>query len=110
MKNYAQQLNPAHVPQMEALDARQVQNQAGGFVYAVSNLDQVRRFLILGAEGNTYYATERKMVLDNAQAVLRAIRENGPDVIRLVVDVSVGGHAPKNDAAIFVLADRKSVV
>lgn len=97
-------LNRSNTPQSEAIDPRQVQNRAGGFVFALSDLDQVRRFLILGCEGATYYASERKMVLDNAQTVLRVLREQGPQVVRLVTEISVAGRAPKNDAAIFVLA------
>ncbi|HEY4000280.1 MAG TPA: TROVE domain-containing protein [Candidatus Xenobia bacterium] len=104
MTNYAQHLNPAHTPQSEPLDARQVKNQAGGWVYAMSDMDRVRRFLILGSEGATYYASERKMVVENAQTVLRALTVDGPAVVRLATDMSVSGRAPKNDPAIFVLA------
>lgn len=44
--------------QRERLSADQVENNAGGFVYEISNIDRLRRFLILGTEGGTYYANQ----------------------------------------------------
>lgn len=43
-------------PQTEPLDERQVKNNAGGYTYEVLDADRLRRFLILGTEGGTYYA------------------------------------------------------
>ena len=40
-----------------------VQNAAGGFVFEIDDWQRLRRFLILGAEGGTYYASERKLTL-----------------------------------------------
>ena len=47
------------VPQSHLLAATtQVKNEAGGFVWKVSDMERLRRFLVLGCEGGTYYATE----------------------------------------------------
>lgn len=46
----------APIPGMEAV---QVKNNAGGFVFQVSPWTQLRRFLVLGAEGGVYEVTEQ---------------------------------------------------
>lgn len=90
--------------QSEPLDERQVKNSAGGFSYPVTDWVQLDRFLILGTEGGSYYASEKKLSLDNATAVKRCILEDGLRVVKTVVEVSHSGRAPKNDPALFVLA------
>ena len=91
-------------PQTEKARADQVQNNAGGFVWSVDKWTQLDRFLILGAEGSTYYATERKLTIKNADSVLSCLAEDGARVVNRVVEISDAGRAPKNDPAIFVLA------
>src|SRR5699024_3203607 len=44
--------------QRERLSPHQVENNEGGFLYEISNIDRLRRFLILGTEGGTYYAAQ----------------------------------------------------
>lgn len=97
----------AATPQTEPLPGREAvmkKNRAGGYTFTVTPMEQVRRFLILGSEGGTYYASEREMTRENAKAV-SALLESDPDaVVNAIVDVSHRGLAPKNDAAIFALA------
>jgi len=81
-----------------------VANSAGGFAFAVDDWARLRRFLILGAEGGTYYIGEKELTIGNAEAVLRCIKEDGIGVVDTIVDVSKGGRAPKNDPALFALA------
>jgi 60 kDa SS-A/Ro ribonucleoprotein len=95
--------------QSEPLDERQVPNSAGGYSYPVTDWVQLDRFLILGTEGGSYYASEHKLTLENAKAVERCIAVNGPKVVATVVEVSKSGRAPKNDPALFVLAMCASV-
>jgi 60 kDa SS-A/Ro ribonucleoprotein len=85
-------------------DKDQVKNSAGGFVYALDDWARVDRFLILGAEGGTFYVAEHKLVASNAQHLRTMIRDHGVDVVRRIVEVSVAGRAPKQDPAIFALA------
>jgi len=40
-------------------NTRQVQNRAGGFVYELSDIERVKRFLILGSDTNTFYASAK---------------------------------------------------
>lgn len=51
-----------------------MQNNAGGFVYAVSDRVRIRRFLILGTSGGTYYVKENELTLENANAVIDIIK------------------------------------
>ncbi len=84
--------------------AGQTANSAGGFAWAVSDWTRLERFLVLGAEGGSYYATERVLSRDNAEAVLRCIKSDGARTVAQIVEVSEAGRAPKNDPAIFALA------
>ena len=56
---------------------RQVPNSAGGFAWAVDDWTRLRRFLILGSEGGSYYAGERTLTRENATAVWRCIAADG---------------------------------
>jgi 60 kDa SS-A/Ro ribonucleoprotein len=103
VQRYVQHTTGGHV-QTERARADQVQNNAGGFVWSVDKWTQLDRFLVLGAEGNTYYATERKLTIKNADSVLACLAEDGARVVKRVVEISDAGRAPKNDPAIFVLA------
>lgn len=82
----------------------QVPNDAGGFVWAVDRWTRLRRFLILGSEGGTYYATEKRATSENVACVRECIAEDGLLTVREIVAVSEGGRAPKNDSALFALA------
>lgn len=84
--------------------SKQVANSAGGYSFAVDDWTRLERFLVLGAEGGSYYASERKLTVENAEATLRAIKEDGKRAVDLIVEISDKGRAPKNDPAIFALA------
>lgn len=92
-------------PQDQAIPgSAQVQNSAGGFSFAVDEMKRVERFLVLGSEGGSYYASERKLSEANAAAVIAAIKKNGLAVVEMIVSISQAGRAPKNDPALFALA------
>ncbi len=82
----------------------QVPNSAGGFAFAVDDWTRLDRFLILGAEGGSYYASERKLTRENAQAVLRCLQIDGRRAVERIVAISDEGRAPKNEPALFALA------
>jgi 60 kDa SS-A/Ro ribonucleoprotein len=90
--------------QREQAGPRQVQNHAGGYAFVVDDWARLRRFLVLGAEGGTYYATEKKLARESAGCVERLIKADGPRLVREVVEISDAGRASKNDPAIFALA------
>ncbi|MEZ5361413.1 MAG: hypothetical protein R2748_03475 [Bryobacterales bacterium] len=72
MRNYLYQLVGGPVPQSEPITGREremVRNSNGGHVFPVDDWTRLERFLILGAEGGSFYASERALALENAQAV-----------------------------------------
>lgn len=82
----------------------QVANSAGGYSYPVDDWTCLDRFLVLGSEGGSYYATEPALTRENALAVQRCIAVDGPRAIERIVAISEAGRAPKNDPALFALA------
>lgn len=106
--NYAQHLNTQSTPQNEPLFGRtdQVQNSAGGYVFKITPEQQLTRFLILGAEGGTYYATEKELTKNNANNIIAMLNSNGLRAVDIIRNISVAqpARAPKNDACVFALA------
>lgn len=93
------------VPQTEPLpDTNQVRNSAGGYSFEIDDWARLKRFLVLGSEGGSYYCGERALTAENANAVLGCIAADGLRVVQIVVEISQTGRAPKNDPALFVLA------
>lgn len=86
-------------------EADMVENNAGGYTFKLDALGALRRFLILGTEGGTYYADQRSHTLQATKNVRDLL--TGPDgvaAVKLIVEVSQGGNAPKNDPALYALA------
>lgn len=103
--NYVRIFNRFVTPQSQPIpDSAQVRNSGGGYSWEVDDWVRLDRFLILGAEGGTYYITERDLVKQNHGAILRAIKADGIRVVNRIVEISDAGRAPKNDPAIFALA------
>lgn len=108
MRNLGLHLDQNTTPQTEPLFDRKsemVRNNAGGYVFSVSPISRLRRFLVLGSHGGTYYASERKLTLENAENLKELFQS--PEAINAVheiVEVSYSGLAPKQDYAIFALA------
>jgi 60 kDa SS-A/Ro ribonucleoprotein len=95
----------AATPQTEEVKGKnQVANNAGGFVFQLTPWDQMRRYLILGAEGGTYYVTEQDLTKQSYTNVVACIKEDGKRAVDMIVEVSEKALAPKNDPAIFALA------
>lgn len=103
-KNYLAQYQPNQSTPQGAPLPGQVPNSAGGFTWAVSHWERLHRFLILGNEGGSYYASERALTIQNAQAVLQCLEDDGVRAVNEIVNISDEGRAPKNDPAIFALA------
>lgn len=91
-------------PQTTPRDARQVRNHAGGYVYRVGEWDTLDRFLILGTEGGTFYATERGRTVEAGQTVKALLARDGPRVVARVVGLRAANRLPKLGPAIVVLA------
>lgn len=90
--------------QMQAASPKQAQNSAGGFSFVLDDQARLERFLILGSEGGSYYASERALTVANATCVERGLDANGPATVERIAALSEAGRAPKNSPAIFALA------
>lgn len=103
---YHNDFKTQNVAQTEPTPGRnEVKNSAGAYVYPVTDMVRLDRFLILGNEGGTYYATEAALTKESGQCVLRLIAAGkGIEVVDRIVEVSATGRAAKNDSALFALA------
>ena len=91
---YTNHFSTKVTPQSEKIPGTtQVPNSAGGFVWSVDDWTRLDRFLTLGAEGGSYYASEQKLTVENAEAVLRCIQADGKRVVGRVVEISEAGRA-----------------
>lgn len=82
----------------------QVPNSAGGFAWRIDDWARLSRFLILGSEGGSFYASERRLTTENVGALRRCIAADGVATVDMIVAVSTAGRAPSNTEAIFALA------
>lgn len=102
-------INLRTTPQSQPADPRQAPNSAGGYAFTVAPAERLRRFLVLGTDGGTYYATERQLTAANAEVVLDWARHRPGELVDEVVSVSVSGRAPRNNPALFALAAAASL-
>lgn len=91
-------------PQSAPADRRQERNHGGGYAFTVTEIERAKRFLILGSDAGTYYQGAGELTKENAQAVIDLAATDGRALVDLIVDVSVGGKAPKQDPALLALA------
>jgi 60 kDa SS-A/Ro ribonucleoprotein len=101
MSNYAK-----HMVSNQSEKARhdQVQNSTGGYVFGLTPWQRLERFLILGSDSNTYYATARQLTRANAEIVEICWLEDPQQTAGIITEISHEGRAAKNDPAIFALA------
>ncbi|CAM4302843.1 RNA-binding protein Rsr [Deinococcus marmoris] len=104
MKNLLSVISPKHRRQTERLNARQKRNNAGGFVYTVSDEGRLTRFLVLGTDGGTFYAAERKHTVQATDFVRELVARDAALALRVTLEVVRGNRAPKPDPALLVLA------
>ena len=103
--SYLKRLGTLRVPQSAPLPGSgQVPNSAGGYAWGIDDWARLRRFLILGSEGGSYYASEKNLTRKNAKAVANCVAQDGLRAVAEIVAVSTDGRAPKNDPAILALA------
>lgn len=91
-------------PVTEQVRADQVKNSTGGFTFALTPQKQLERFLILGSDAPTYYASAQKLTRENARVVEKCWIDFPEATADTVIDVSDKNRAPRNDPAIFALA------
>lgn len=104
--NYATHVSRKVTPQTEVIPGREavmVQNSAGGVSFSIDCWTRLERFLILGSEKGSYYATERKLTRENAAVVEECLKIDPHRTIATIASISETGQAPKNTPAIFAL-------
>src|SRR5215216_7771295 len=101
MKNILQILGLASGQRVPLPGEAMVANDAGGYVYALDDWSRLDRFLILGTEGGTFYASELRLTRENAVAVERCIAADGVRAVARIVEISVSGRAPKQEPVLF---------
>ncbi len=101
--DYARHLQ-AEPTTSDRTDPKQVANSEGALVFSVTPIERLERFLILGTEGGTYYATERELTRENAGVAQLCLDAEPARTVRTIVEISQWGRAPKQSPAIFALA------
>lgn len=108
---YARHLKtPARIPQSQPVPGREAEmekNPAGGYAFTSDSLRRAHRFLMLGAEGGTYYEGEKALTKQAAKAILEVMAAGNKATSDLILDIariSDGGQAQSNSPAIFALA------
>ena len=102
--------NRATIPQTCKMDINQVLNCSGGYVWKLSLLEHVNRYLVLGGakDMGNYYMQAEKVSHECALSVLQMIRNPDPSQFVQLCDllkaVSVGGRAPKQEPVLLSLA------
>lgn len=90
--------------QSQPASPKQVRNSAGGYTFQVPPITRLRRFLMLGSDGGTYYTNEQPLTHSNARVVLEYAQHDPITLVNEVIDVSINGRAPRQQPAIFALA------
>lgn len=90
--------------QREKTRANEVKNNAGGYVFEVSDVQRLERFLILGTDKGTYYVTEKDLTKQNVDFLRKMISIDAETVLKTTVAISEAGRAYRNEPAIFVMA------
>lgn len=89
------------------IDSKQVKNNAGSFVYEVSDLQRFKRFIFLGSSSDTMYQSSKTLTVENLVCLERIIA-NGTEATREVIDflqdVSNRNRAGKLSQMLFSLA------
>jgi len=91
--------------QTEQMNDDQVLNDAGGYVWAVDNMMRLKRFIVMGTEGGTFYPTQEEPGMENARALMDLIEEGrGVEAVSVIKEYSVENRAAKQDPIILALA------
>ena len=100
------QVQPQPVNQVIAgRDAAMAPSSAGaGMAFKQDELAQLKRWLVLGSAGNTYYDTGRDLSLKNLEVVRNLLAKDATMVLDVVEDFSVRGLTPKQNTLLTVLA------
>lgn len=101
---YAQKKETVQSEPIPGREAEMIQNNAGGFAFAIDKWAQLDRFLILGTEGGTYYASEQKYTKENTNTVINCAKDDGRRTVNTIIEFRRNNRAPKMETLLFALA------
>lgn len=104
MSKYSDMARSAQPTQTERGDSRQVVNSAGGYVYQTDDATRLRRFLILGTEGGTFYASERDLTKVNLDFMKEFAAKDPKAFYNVLADVDADNIAPRHSTILLALA------
>jgi 60 kDa SS-A/Ro ribonucleoprotein len=81
-----------------------IQNSSGVYVFQVSDWMHLKRFLVLGASGPSFYATQNDIVKESHDTIVKLIKSNGVQVLDECYRTSINNLAPKQEPLLFTLA------
>ena len=96
-------INP-HASQAEKWHPDQAINEAGGYSFKVCDMTRLRRFLVIGTENGTFYASSQTSVRRNVQCIQQLIKAGyGVEVINVLREYSVAGRVAKEEPILLAL-------
>lgn len=98
---YGNLANPSNIPVTTKAAPAQEKNSAGGYVFLVDDWTLFQRFLLLGTEAGSYYASDRDLTLAASTAMINCIRLDGIRFVRMCVEYR--DRVYKRDTVIFAL-------
>ncbi len=107
MQQYTQHYRGKRANQGDAIPGRReamTRTSDGAWAFKVDDRGRLDRFLVLGSDSPTYYATARKLTRQNARVVERLLASDGLGTVGRIAEISEQGRAPNNDPALFALA------
>jgi len=108
MQNYTQHTGKRRVArQGEKIRGKEhlmVANSSSAFTFQHDDWKRLERFLILGSDKPTYYASAQGLTMENAACIERLLAADGLRLVKTIADISQSGRAPHNDPALFALA------
>lgn len=99
---YSDMIEPALPTERD--NKRQVKNNAGGYVFEVGPADRLRRFLVLGTEGGSFYASQRDLTKQNVDFLKEYARENPGDYFSVLAEANRLNIAPRHSTVLLALA------
>jgi 60 kDa SS-A/Ro ribonucleoprotein len=107
MQQYTQHYKGKRAQQQDPIPGRaeaMTKTSDGAYAFKVDDRQRLDRFLVLGSDSPTYYASARELTRENAKVVERLLEADGPGTVERIAEVSEAGRAPNNDPALFALA------
>ena len=82
----------------------QVLNNTGSYVFNIDPWQRLERFLILGADKNTYYQNARELTKENASNIINLLEQDPRAVLDFTQSLINQNRLPKIDTALFLLS------